>query len=89
MRWGWMVLMIGWFAVYFKDPYYVIYIALSNVLFFFSMRKELATALEIGRKRKSTQEEVSEFMLMGKGIGRFIDQYGLPALIKKAFKRKP
>ena len=89
MRWGWMVLMIGWFAVYFKDPYYVIYIALSNLLFFFSMRKELATALEIGRKRKSTQEEVSEFMLMGKGIGRFIDQYGLPALIKKAFRRKP
>lgn len=88
MRWGWMVLMIGWFALYFKDPYYVIYIVLSNLLFFFSMRKELATSLEIGRKRKSTQEEVSEFMLMGKGIGRFIDQYGLPALIKKVFASK-
>jgi len=83
MRWGWMVLMIGWFALYFKDPYYLAYIFLANVLFFFSMRKEITTALEIGRNRKSTQEEVSDFMLMGKGLGRFIDRYGLPALLKK------
>jgi glycerol-3-phosphate acyltransferase PlsY len=90
MRWGWMVLMIGWFALYFKDPWYVAYIALANVLFFFAMRKELATGIQIGRNRKSTQEEVSEFMLMGRGLGRFIDRYGLPALIKKALggKRK-
>ena len=86
MRWGWMVLMIGWFALYFKDPYYVAYIFLANVLFFFSMRKELATAMEIGRKRKSTQEEVSEFMMMGRGLGRFIDRYSLPALLKKLFR---
>jgi glycerol-3-phosphate acyltransferase PlsY len=85
MRWGWMVLMIAWFALYFRDPYYVAYIFLANILFIFSMRKELAIALEIGRNRKSTQEEVSEFMLMGKGLGRFIDRYGFPALIKKAF----
>ena len=86
MRWGWMLLMIGWFALYFRDPYFVAYIFLGNILFFFSMRKELATALEIGRKRKSTQEEVSEFMMMGKGLGRFIDRYGLPALLKKLFR---
>jgi glycerol-3-phosphate acyltransferase PlsY len=88
MRWGWMILMIGWFALYFKDPWYVAYIALANVLFFFAMRKELATGIKIGRARKSTQEEVSEFMLMGRGLGRFIDRYGLPALIKKALGRK-
>ena len=77
-----------WFFLYFKDPYYVAYIILGNILFFFSMRRELATALEIGRKRKSTQEEVSEFMMMGKGLGRFIDRYGLPALLKKLFRSK-
>jgi glycerol-3-phosphate acyltransferase PlsY len=88
MRWGWMVMMIGWITIYFKDPWYVAYITLGNLLFFFSMRKELKTAIQIGRSRKSTQEEVSEFMLMGKGLGRFIDQYGLPALIKKMFRRK-
>lgn len=87
MRWGWMVVMIGWFAIYFKDPCYVAYIALSNILFFFSMRKELATSIKIGRNRKSSQEEVSEFMLMGRGLGRFIDQYGLPALIKRLFNK--
>ena len=88
MRWGWMALMIGWFALYFKDPWYVAYITLANVLFFFSMRKELTTAIKIGRERKSTQEEVSEFMLMGRGLGRFIDNYSLPALIRKALGRK-
>jgi glycerol-3-phosphate acyltransferase PlsY len=90
MRWGWMVLMIGWFALYFKDPWYVAYITLGNLLFFFAMRKEIATGIQIGRNRNSTQEEVSEFMLMGKGLGRFIDHYSLPALIRKAWisKRK-
>lgn len=83
MRWGWMVLMIGWFAIYFKDPWYVGYIVMANLLFFFSMRKELATAKQIRQSRNSTQEEVSEFMLMGKGLGRFIDNYGLPALLRK------
>lgn len=83
MRWGWMFLLIGWFAIYFKDPWYVGFMILANILFFFSMRKELATTIEIGKNRKSTQEEVSEFMLMGKHLGRFIDRYGLPALIKK------
>lgn len=87
MRWGWMLMMIGWFALYFKDPYYVAYIALSNILFFFSMRKELATSIKIGRERKSSQEEVSDFMLMGKGLGRFIDRYGLPALLKRLLKK--
>ena len=88
MRWGWMILMIGWFALYFRDPWYVAYITLGNLLFFFSMRKELATGIQIGRNRESTQEEVSEFMLMGKGLGRFIDRYGLPALIRKALSGK-
>jgi glycerol-3-phosphate acyltransferase PlsY len=86
MRWGWMFVMIGWFAIYFKDPWYVGYMILANILFFFSMRKELATSIQIGKNRKSTQEEVSEFMLMGKGLGRFIDKYGLPALIRKIRK---
>lgn len=88
MRWGWMVLMIGWFAIYFKDPWHVGYITLANMLFFFSMRKELSTARKIFQSRTSTQEEVSEFMLMGKDLGRFIDRYGLPALLRKMLRGK-
>lgn len=88
MRWGWMVLMIGWFAIYFRDPWYVGYITLANMLFFYSMRKELKTARRILQSRTPTQEEVSEFMLMGKGLGRFIDRYGLPALLRKLLGEK-
>ena len=87
MRWAWMGIMIIWFAVFFKDPWLAGYMAAASFLFFFAMRRELATAIKIGRSRNSTQEEISDFMLMGKGLGRFIDQYGLPALIKKIFKR--
>ncbi len=87
MRWAWMGIMIIWFAVFFKDPWLAAYMAAACFLFFFAMRRELATAIKIGKSRKSTQEEVSEFMLMGKGLGRFIDRYGVPALIKKVWKR--
>lgn len=88
MRWGWMLLMIPWFVIFFKDPWYVGYICLANMLFFFAMRRELSLSRRIMRSRKSTQEEVSEFMFMGRGLGRFIDSYGLPALIRKAVRRK-
>ena len=88
MRWGWMVMMIGWFALYFKDPWYVGYMVMANLLFFFSMRKELATVRQIRQSRNPTQEEVSEFLFMGKGLGRFIDRYGLPALLRKMLRGK-
>ncbi len=86
MRWGWMVVMIFWIGIWFKDPFYLAFIVSANFLFFFSMRKEIQTGIEILKHRKSTQEEVSDFMLMGKGFGRFIDNYGFPALLKKIIK---
>ena len=87
MRWGWMILMIPWFAIYFRDPWSLAYISLSNLLFFYSMRKEILQARGILRSRKPSQEEVSDFMFMGKGLGRSVDRYGLPALIKRALGR--
>jgi glycerol-3-phosphate acyltransferase PlsY len=87
MRWAWMAILILWFIFFIQDPWHVGYMAASTLLFLFTLRKELATAIKIGRNRKSTQEEVSEFMLMGKGLGRFIDRYGLPALIRGAGSR--
>jgi hypothetical protein len=86
MRWSWMGFLVIWFALYLKDPWYVAFMLAANFLFFFSMRKELASAIKIGKNRKTTQEEISEFMLMGKELGRFIDKYGLPALIRKVKK---
>jgi glycerol-3-phosphate acyltransferase PlsY len=85
IRWSWMGILIPWFALYFDSPWYAVYMALATSLFFFTLRKELVTGIKIGRSRQSTQEEVSEFMLMGRGLGRFIDRYGFPALIRKLF----
>lgn len=87
MRWGWMVLMIAWFAWYFGDVWHIGYIVLANVLFWTAMMREIRDALKIKKQRHSTQEEVSDFMLMGKGLGRFIDNYGLPSLVKKALRK--
>ena len=87
MRWGWMVLMIGWFAWYFGDVWHIGYIVLANVLFWTAISKEIREALKIKKSRNSTQEEVSDFMLMGKGLGRFIDNYGFPTFVKKALDK--
>lgn len=87
IRWSWMFLLMLWFPLYFRDPYMSVYMAASTFLFFFSMRKELATGMKISGARKSSQEEVSEFMLMGRGLGRAIDRFGLPALLRKLVHR--
>ena len=87
MRWGWMVVMIAWFAWLFGDIWHIAYIVLANALFWFSMLPEIRRTREVLRDRKSTQEEISDFLLMGKRFGRFIDNYGFPALLRKAFGR--
>jgi hypothetical protein len=62
---------------------------LINFFFWFSMRKDLARFLELKRKKglEFTEEEVSEFIMMGKGIGRTLDRYSLYALYKKLKNR--
>ena len=53
------------------------------------MYREIAKIIEL-RKRglmKMTQEELSESMFMGKGLGRAIDKYSIPAMIKKIRNR--
>lgn len=87
MRWGWMVLLIPWFGWYYGDVWHMGYIILANVLFWTAIIREIRDALKIKKQRNSTQEEVSDFMLMGKGLGRFIDHYGFPALVKKTLRK--
>jgi hypothetical protein len=52
------------------------------------MRHDLATFADLKKvdDLDVSEEAVSDFLLMGRGIGRFIDQYGFPALIKKIHK---
>lgn len=90
MRYGMYVLMIFWYWIYFQDIYYVGFIILANLILWTSM---INTWIKSGAKLKEhniklNEEDVSELFLMGKGIGRFIDNFGLPALIRKAAGRK-
>lgn len=84
-RYGWYVLMIFWYWILFNDIYHVGFMLLANFLFWFSMRKDLATFAKLKEEKgiDISEEEVSEFLLMGRAPGRFLDRYGLPAILKK------
>ena len=88
LRWGGYVLLIFWFWYYFQDPYYVLFMILTNVCFWSSMRKDLARFQRLKKQKglRFTEEEVSEFILMGKSPGRFLDKYGLYFVLKRWFK---
>ena len=53
------------------------------------MRKDLARFLELKKKKglAFTEEEVSDFIMMGKGLGRALDRYSLYALYKNLINR--
>jgi len=89
IRWGGMVLMILWLWILFRDINYVVFMILVNGLFWISMRKDLARFIELKKKRgiSFTEEEVSEFILMGKGLGRALDRYSLYAILKKLLNK--
>ena len=92
MRWGAYVILIFWLWYYFNDWRYGLFMILLNFFFWFSMRKDLARFIELKRNRglEFTEEEVSEFILMGKTPGRFLDRYSLYALMKRVTgKRRP
>ncbi len=89
IRYGWYVLMIFWYWIYFDSYFHVIFMVIANFLFWFSMRHDLATFADLKKvdDLEVSEEAVSDFLLMGKGLGRFIDRYGLPALLKKLLNK--
>ena len=91
IRWGGMVLTIFWYWYHFNNIWYVGYIVLANLMFWFSMRNDLKHYLDLKLNRglSFSEEDVSEFIGMGKDMGRALDKYSVYALIKKALKRKP
>lgn len=90
IRYGWYIIMIFWYWIYFHSMYHVAFMIIANFLFWFSMRKDLGTFAELKKvdDLDVSEEAVSDFLLMGKGLGRFVDHYGLPALLKKLFKKR-
>lgn len=85
MRWGAYFLMPIWLWYKFHDWRFVVFMVLLVILFLISMRKDLARFTELKRKRGSgfTEEEVSEFILMGKSAGRMLDRYSLYGLLRR------
>lgn len=90
MRWGAYLIMPVWLWFQFRDWRYVVFMVLLVVLFVISMRKDLARFSELKRKRgsKFSEEEISEFILMGKSPGRMLDRYGLFNILKRISRRK-
>ncbi len=85
MRFGWYVLLIFWYWYYFNDLYYVIFMVLANFFYWFAMRKDLAKFRQIKKssRKKLREEDISDFILMGRGTGRFLDHYSAYALVRK------
>ena len=84
LRYAGYFLMIFWLWHRY-DYRYGLFMFLMYSLFWFSMRKEIALLIKL-RKRglwNDTNEQLSEKMFMGRGLGRAIDNYSLPSLFKK------
>lgn len=90
LRFGGYILLVFWFWIYFNDWKYVLFMILLNLLYWFSMRKDLARFNQLKKEKgiKFSEEDVSDFIMMGKSIGRTLDNYSLYALWRKRFKKE-
>ncbi len=86
VRWSYHILTGVWFWFYFHNLWYVAFMVGCNFLFWFSMKNDLARFQQLKKEKglKFSEEDVSEFILMGRSLGRFLDKYSLYALVKKA-----
>jgi len=91
MRLGGHILCIFWFWIYFNDIYHVGFMVLANVVFWASSTRDLSSFLGMIKEKDLVinEEFMSKAMLMGSGFGRFIDNYGFPALLRKLFRKQP
>ena len=89
MRAAGNILYIFWFWIYFNDINHVGFIILANVVFWIATTRHIKGLVELKEETSEelNQEYMSKKLLMGAGFGRFIDNYGFPALLKKLFKR--
>ena len=91
VRWGGYVILIFWLWYYFNDWRYGLFMVLINFFFWFSQRKDLARFMDLKKSKglKFTEEDVSEFILMGKSMGRTLDRYSLYAFYKRLRGKQP
>jgi glycerol-3-phosphate acyltransferase PlsY len=89
MRAAGNILYIFWFWIYFNDIKYVGFIILANIIFWIATTRHIRGLVELKEEtdEERNQEYMSKKLLMGAGFGRFIDNYGFPALLKKLFRK--
>jgi len=90
VRWGGYFILIFWFWYYFNDIFYVAFMVLANFFFYMAMGKDLMRFRELKVKKgiNFTEEDVSEFILMGRSLGRALDKYSLYHFIKRWLNKK-
>ena len=91
MRLGGHLLCILWFWIYFNDYYPVVFMIMANLLFWLSTSRDLKQFNRLIRENDIdiNEEFLSRAMLMGGSIGRFLDRYGFPVLLRKLFRKNP
>jgi glycerol-3-phosphate acyltransferase PlsY len=84
VRWGGMVLLIPWLWFRTGDPALLAYIVFANAIFWIAMRKDVKQYYQYHKLGVfHSQEELSDFLDMSRGLGRFMDRFSLPALIRR------
>jgi glycerol-3-phosphate acyltransferase PlsY len=87
LRWSFLLLLIPWFWLRTDGWAFVAYAVVVNVIYWGTMLPELKQFLRVLKEGGlGTQEEVAGDMAMGLRLGRFLDQYGAPALIRRGVR---
>jgi acyl phosphate:glycerol-3-phosphate acyltransferase len=90
LRWAGMVLMIPWLWLRIGEWAPVLYMVFANAVYWVAMSPELRQFFQLlGKGTDPSQEELAEFLGMGKRLGRFLDRYSAPALVGRLAGRKP
>jgi glycerol-3-phosphate acyltransferase PlsY len=90
LRWSFLILLIPWMWLRFNDPLHILYAVVVNIIYWTAMIPELKQFFKILKDGGlSSQEEIAGDMAMGKELGRFLDQYGVPALLRKLSRKNP
>jgi glycerol-3-phosphate acyltransferase PlsY len=84
LRWTFLILLIPWLWLRTGDPLHLIYAIVINLIYWGKMSPELIQFVKILKVGGlSTQEEVAGDMAMGVRLGRLLDRYGAPSLLRR------
>lgn len=88
LRWAGLVLLIPWMWFRTHDMAYIGYMIFANIIYWWAMTPELKQYFKLTEVNLDpSQEELATFLGMGSKLGRFLDRYNLPTLIKNISQR--